>query len=545
MKAPLLSAVTLLTFPVVAQTTVWATTGSGVDTLQAGRWTRDLNGDGVGDVLVPVKPGGSAIPWRMWILSGATGKLLRVPADLPVGEFYLTVASAGDVTGDGVGDYAATIDRINAGNALNVVRILNGVDDTVLWQVEGPWGELFGKSLVGDLDVDADGRPDLVLATPTAPMTRTLRAYSNTGQLLWVSGGTASHNLGFRQFQLQLGKIGDLNGDGCDDVVAASSNSGLSGAAVVSGKDGRILIIGVGEPGDQLGEVNDGCGDMDGDGTLDFGSGQLSFAAIGGARVWSGGTGKPLWTWRYEPRQANQLGRCVSSKGFDADRDGVPDFGVGDPGALPSLVLLFSGRDGSQILRVTSLTLNPRGSGLGQFFELVPPVGGDPHPCLLSWDGGPYGPPTCSVAADCGRMALIRLAPPGVVVFGAACQGTLAKAPQIGLQGLASKTRIHLAHAEAEGLAALVLGFSRTSWAGISLPTPLPGFPGCQLMVSVDAVVIATTAGGRRAGYAGVELPLPLAKPEFSTVRLHGQWIAIGSALATPGGTSEGMLWYH
>ncbi len=541
-----------------AQVPIWSARGSGDDALRSARSLRDINGDGVRDVLVLVdhKPtGSSAWDERIWFLSGVDGTLLRVRPGRNYfqGEGYQRAVSAGDMDADGVGDYAVLTGDNTTGTLLPIVQVCSGRDDTVLWQVRGSAQELFGQSLLGDLDVDGDARPDLVLTTPKAKPYGGVRAYSNTGQLLWAITTNENLVVGFRQRPYDLGKMGDLDGDGCDDVVVSSGRHYIPGAAVLSGKDGTMLVLGLGDsPNDAFGDCNDGCGDMDGDGVLDFGSGQFNTGAPGGARVWSGATAQPIWTWRSD-RWQNEFGRIVSSKGLDVDRDGVPDIGVGEPdldfpGTGSGVIYLFSGRDGGEILRlVPQLLQNPNAGNLGSDFELVPPQGSDPFPLLLSRDWGafPGSPETCNVYPQCGRVALFRLNPPGVSTFASACQGTLATTPQIGVQGLPGKTRIHLAGGEPGGSAVLLVGFSRTSWAGLSLPAALPGFPGCQLLVSPDAVVLVSVETGRRAGYAGVDLPLPLAAPQLASVTLHGQWIAFGNGATAAGGTSEGLAWQH
>jgi hypothetical protein len=104
--------------------------------------------------------------------------------------------------------------------------------------------------------------------------------------------------------------------------------------------------------------------------------------------------------------------------------------------------------------------------------------------------------------------------------------------------------RIHLSGAEPGRTALLALGLSSTSWAGQPLPLALDpvGLPGCLLYTSVEVLtpVLVGTAGVA-AGYASVEVPLPLLNP--GTVTLHGQWLvpwASGGAK-----TSDALRWRH
>lgn len=544
----------LIGSPLTCQTVVWQVTGSGDDIFKSARWLGDVNADGVGDVLVVVK-NYAAVGFGegLWLLSGVDGRVVRVGQVLASWQhYYRAWISAGDVNGDGVGDYAVTVDRVNTGNFENLVQVLSGRDDTVLWQVEGPWDDLFGISLLGDVDVDGDNRPDLVLTAPSAPLFARVHAYANGGRLIWTApggNGLQPYAVAFRQSRLSLGKVGDVDGDGLDEIAIDCGHGGISGAAVLAGKDGQVLVAGFGLPGDAWGEINDGCGDMDGDGVRDFTSGQDSFGAAGGAGVWSGATGASVRTWRSE-RALNKLGAIISSKGLDIDRDGIPDVGVGEPDmpqpVSTGAIHLFSGRDGSELMTIVPRTFRPLGLLLGRDFELVPPQGTDPFPLLLVFDGGPPGGPNqpCNQFGFCGRVTLLRLNAPGVAQFGLGCRGSLTQTPQIGVQSLPGKTRIHLAGGQPGANAALVLGFSNTNFGSVSLPLALKGFASnCQLLVSPDVVAIALVETGRRAGYASVDLPLPLATP--GSVTIYGQWIALGTEANAPGGVSDALLWRH
>ena len=60
------------------------------------------------------------------------------------------------------------------------VEIASGEDDSRIWKVEGP----AGYTMLGDLDLDGDQKPDLVV-TDYRPPYHTVRAYSNKGKLLY------------------------------------------------------------------------------------------------------------------------------------------------------------------------------------------------------------------------------------------------------------------------------------------------------------------------------------------------------------------------
>ena len=121
----------------------------------------DLNGDGWEDVAtfvdLPMFPGYA----ELWFLSGRDGTTLRRRSQYAPGWSYRVLARAGDVNGDGVQDYAFTAYNVYA-NYESVVEVANGLDDTRLWRIGPLLGSTLGSTLLGELDVDRDGRPDLV-----------------------------------------------------------------------------------------------------------------------------------------------------------------------------------------------------------------------------------------------------------------------------------------------------------------------------------------------------------------------------------------------
>ncbi len=187
--------------PLRSQTVVWERLGSGSGAsyqgLQTAMYVGDLNGDGFGDLLVRVAYGYTNETF-LWFLSGKDGSTLRVRPNVGQGQYYKSFSAAGDVDQDGVADYAVMIDRINAGPLAgdNIVQVCSGRDDSVFWQVEGEW-PFFGRSLRGDVDLDGDRIPDLVLTHPRSTPYGRVEAYSSQGRRLWVQQGTPEFYVGW------------------------------------------------------------------------------------------------------------------------------------------------------------------------------------------------------------------------------------------------------------------------------------------------------------------------------------------------------------
>jgi hypothetical protein len=146
--------------------------------------------------------------------------------------------------------------------------------------------------------------------------------------------------------------IGDVDGDGVNDLVTSAQSLAVAGPAsgrvyVYSGKGGELLWNATGQPGDNLGSGIEAAGDVDGDGIPDVVGG-----APGGdyVKVWSGDDGRELLHLTGSQRGAS-FGRKVSDLG-DVNGDGHGDVFVGAPrddegGNDAGKAYVFSGKDGA------------------------------------------------------------------------------------------------------------------------------------------------------------------------------------------------------
>ena len=119
-------------------------------------------------------------------------------------------------------------------------------------------------------DVDGDGVNDVVISAPThgSKESRAGRIYvysTRTGKHLWHADGRAGDQLG-----IGVESAGDTNNDGIPDVVA-SGPAGSGVAYVYSGTDGRILhSFSSNNPDELFGSHVSGAGDVNQDGFADI-----------------------------------------------------------------------------------------------------------------------------------------------------------------------------------------------------------------------------------------------------------------------------------
>ncbi len=192
--------------------------------INLGRSDKDYNGDGDADVAV----GGSTVSeGAVHILYGGPGNVFDTAIDVTLKEqaasaFGYSVASAGDVNGDGfadlvVGAYGSNTAYIYLGGAVSI----NTTADATL---QGGSSSLYGWSVSTAGDLDGDGFSDVAVGSPYADTefdSGAVNVYfgSKTGvperQLVLVS-----------TFDDQIGRsvapAGDMNGDGFADLAAGS-----------------------------------------------------------------------------------------------------------------------------------------------------------------------------------------------------------------------------------------------------------------------------------------------------------------------------------
>ncbi|GAB5497678.1 MAG: hypothetical protein Phyf2KO_27580 [Phycisphaerales bacterium] len=242
----------------------------------------DVNNDGIDDVIAGAPlydPPSGNNTGRVYVISGADGSIIdTVDGEDPGDQFGTAVSGIGDITGDGICDFAVGAQHAGT-TAKGGVFIYDGATRAPLFpRIDAePSGINLGQFFVGPAgDANADGTPDIYAGDfgDSALGGATGRCYvisGATGQVLFTrTGSSNAQGLGCGRF------AGDINNDGHDDIVVGSytSRDAASNAGkidVFSGADGSILrTVTNTVAGYQFGFDAVGIGDVNGDNLIDF-----------------------------------------------------------------------------------------------------------------------------------------------------------------------------------------------------------------------------------------------------------------------------------
>lgn len=480
----------------------------------------DVDGDGYEDMFalawIRVGPSPNQLDYELRLYSGRDGSLLRLGPRwaYPDGGFCYPT---GDHDHDGVRDYICHDTDFTSPSPRRRLSVRSGRDDRVFWMQQATPTTYWVYHVLGDLDLNGDGELDVLVGHPVGGSSQgELWAYDHQGTLLYHLVGTGMVN----SLAQSLAKLGDVNGDGCDDYLVGLGDPNWRGAvAVVSGIDGRFLRIVWGQNvGDYIGSGCTGCGDLDGDGLPDFAAGGGLSGSPGSVQAFSSATGARLFS-VYSGLIGDRFGAVL--RAADYDQDGVQDIIA----ATWAGMRVISGREGVQIAHYVPDSRASIGT-----FEAQPLFAPDGFPRLF-------------VRSQVLGALLMSAMPHDSSRLGPGCAiGATQRAPMLGMRELlvpdaARGQRLCVSGAAPGSLALLLLGDGTrspgpTSLAGIGLPQ-------CAVYPDVAIVgVFATGSGGIATGYARHDFTIE--NPWLVGRAIDAQWLTV-DPVSGPAGLSAGM----
>lgn len=293
--------------------------------------------------------------------------LLTLNGEKPNDEFGWVARKVGDLDGDKAIDFVVTAPGF--ANHAGKVYVYSSRKGKLVFAREGQPGQRYGNSAAAAGDVNRDGVPDVIVGGPQSGAGIVEVLSGKDGSVLHTFRGTQQQG----QFGYKVCGLGDINGDGHDDVAvtAPAANGKQPGSGrcfVYSGKDGKELFGLDGEAaGDKFGSAVVGSANPEHP-MLVVGAQDAGPQKRGRVYVYHFKDGAPKLAFAVEAEETGlNLGMMFLSFPGDLNGDGVPDVYCSDfndskgaPGA--GRVFVHSGKDGKKLLDVTG---TQPGEGLG------------------------------------------------------------------------------------------------------------------------------------------------------------------------------------
>ncbi|HEY1583403.1 MAG TPA: hypothetical protein VGF73_09935 [Chthoniobacterales bacterium] len=340
-----------------------------------------------------------ALGWAVFSVTTARATVLLDPLVEPsTTQFGYVVASMGDVSGDGVPDFAVgapfqdgdfVSTDMGFGLPANVgkVFVIDGSTHAVLAEMNDPdfeliqpqhFGGQLGASIAVSADINGDGVPDIIagvpqhIANPSNKDTianlagKALVFSGKDGALLFTLNDPTAEEDG--RCGTAVAALGDMNADGTADFAVGVPGKDIGGedgianvglVYVFSGKNGQLIRTlndpprGGAEAGAAFGSAIANAGDVNSDGVNDV---LVGAPGEGRAYVFSGKTGILLYSILSPVNEpVPSFGYAVAG-GQDFSQDRKPDLLIGAPlqGNFSGAAYVFNGVDGTLIRKLKS-----------------------------------------------------------------------------------------------------------------------------------------------------------------------------------------------
>lgn len=200
----------------------------------------DVNGDGYSDVIVgaPDYDNGESEEGAAFIFHGSATGISTTPAitlesNQANARFGFSVATAGDVNGDGYSDVIIsalnyTNGEANEGAAFVFHGSASGVTSTIATTLESNIaGAQWGRSVATAGDVNGDGYSDVILGSSNYSNGSTNEGsfyvfHGSASGVSTTASTNAESNQDFAEMGYSVASAGDINGDGYSDIVVGA-----------------------------------------------------------------------------------------------------------------------------------------------------------------------------------------------------------------------------------------------------------------------------------------------------------------------------------
>ncbi|HEV8700655.1 MAG TPA: MopE-related protein [Candidatus Polarisedimenticolia bacterium] len=326
-----------------------------------------------------------------------TARRITDPQASPEDQFGNDVAGVGDVTGDGVPDFAVSASgddaqgRTNSGSVL----VFSGATRSPLCRLIDPFSspnEGLGMSVTGVGDVTGDGVPDIAAGIWGYSSSRGAVGVFSGADCSFVRRCVDPNPVG-GLLGRSVASLPDIDGDGVPEIISGEPGGSSTVVLVFSGRDCSVVRR-LQEPSpvpqDGFGTSVLGVPDITGDGIADIAAGAIyddtaAGEMSGSVSLFSGADGSFVRK-MIDPVRRDFASIGADLAGADFDDDGLVDI-VAGPLSGPA-ALIFSGRDGSLLRRCQQPVGGFPAGRLGGV-AILPDITGDHVPEIVA--GEPIG----------------------------------------------------------------------------------------------------------------------------------------------------------
>jgi hypothetical protein len=377
----------------------------------------DVNGDGYGDLIIGAEfydavqvNEGAAFIYHGSATGVNNGAAIVLYISPFVARFGASVASAGDINGDGYGDVIVGQPDLNSYNGvfINAIQVgkayvyqgsASGLSNNNTALYIGNAQAKFGASVASAGDVNGDGYSDIIVGQQSPLSTSNAYIYLGAPQGIdAIADASRESNQPDAQMGISVSNAGDVNGDGFSDVIVGAPNYDngqyKEGTAFVylgsaNGLAAFAALLEYNVANAFFGSSVSAAGDVNGDGYGDIIVGAYGYSngeTNEGAFFIYHGSASGINTSPAFIRESNQtnafFGASVSSAG-DVNGDGYSDVIVGselydngqtDEGAA---FVYYGSAAGITLAGGTLLEFNQANARFGESVSIAGDVNGD------------------------------------------------------------------------------------------------------------------------------------------------------------------------